>query len=239
MSINKLLTIFILSISLLGIGGCSLSQKIRDGGGGQVIQTTKVTETLPDNTTRITENTTSIKLEQPENPEKGGALIVKKDDDGNVEIKVATSGTLDTDSSIANIASLKPVTYTGIGLILVGTIMGVFSKGKYWKQAIGLGIIGGTIVAFAYLLPAYQIFFMISGIVLVFGLVAYFVWKNIIHKTALEENIDFVDGIKDKLAPEQKSEIFDDGKGSLVNRSQSKTTRKIVRKYRNGQQPKK
>lgn len=232
---KQFLIILIISISLLGIGGCSLQSKVRDGGGAQLVSLTKVTETLPDNTVRVSENTTTVTLEQPENPAKGGELIVKKLANDEVVVSVKTSETLDTDATTANIASLKPVTYTGLGLVLTATVIGIFSKGKYWKQSLILGGVGGGLIVGAYLIPAYSIFFMIGASVLIIGAVAYFVWKNIIHKTALEENIDFVDGIKEKLTPEQKEEVFADDKGSLVNRSQSKETRKLVKKYRNGQ----
>lgn len=224
------LKIFILFLPLL-FAACS-TVGTRDGGGGILNHTEKVVSTNSDGSTTTTEKNTVVTLDQPANPEKGGSLVVKQDKNGNVTIGVDTSGTLNTEKDIAAINSLNPLIYIGAGLIIIGLLIGILGRQLLW--AAGLGVTGIALITLAYLLPTYPFIFMIGLGVAILAAVGYIIYTARgfkIRDKAVNESIDLIDGLKERLPAEENKEIFKT-KGGLADRSHSKSTRKLIDKKR-------
>ena len=139
-------------VPILFMIGCVSGPRPADGGGATLTHTEKITETSFNPVTSTTDSVTTEKntkvvLEQPENPDKGGKLTVTKNPDGEVAINTTTSGSTDTASNIAAIEGLGPVTYTGLGMIVLGVLIGIFSKGRHLIASIILGVVGGGLIA--------------------------------------------------------------------------------------------
>lgn len=172
-----------------------------------------------------------VVITQPDNPKD--KTVIEWDSDDSVRIQLGTSH--DTTTSVAAIKSLSPVTYTGIGLIIVAILVGLFSKGKQVIWTICLSLSGIGLISLAYLLPTYPSLFMFgiaAAIVLVVGYVVWTAYGFSTQGKAVEDNVKLIENIKEKLTPEQKKELFD---GKLADSIQDKNTKRIVRSIRRKQ----
>lgn len=228
---------YILIPFVLLLCSCSVLPTPRNGGGTDFNHEKTIT-TKFDSEGNITEkvevSTTNINLKQPQNPKDGGSLIITQDPKGNIRIGADTSGTLDTDSAIAAITNLNPVTYTGIFLILAGAGIGIFTKGRQLFPAAGLAATGIFMIVLAFLIPTYKGFFLIGtgiAVVATLGYLFYIARKYFKTDVALEEAIETVDYIKPSLDPSLKYEIFKSPDAEIAH-IQSKDTRKIIDKKR-------
>lgn len=210
--------------------GCSVFAPYR--GGDAAVTVTNTTETVfPDGKTEKVTTVVESNVTQPENPEKPAEIILEQNDS---KIRVSTGESRDSAGDIAAISNLQPMVWAGIGLIILGAGVGFFTRGSQLMGAIILGLTGTFLIALSYILPTYPYVFLIAILGGIAGLITYVIItvKNIRDRdTAVTENVEIIENIKEDLPPEKLHEKFE-SPTSLARLAQSDKTKKLVEKTR-------
>ncbi len=208
--------------TILSLSSCDTLPKIH---GGDVVYTKTTTTTVLDENKnpKVTVEKTDIVAHQPENAKTPAIINIDKGD----TIRATTGESQDLskiEKILASVGMLSPVIYAGIAMIIAGAGVFIFLKDAKW--AIILGLVGGGMIAGAYLLVQYAMWFMLGVIALaIWGI--YFLISHKKLQLANIENIGVVQALKKELPQEVQDKYFE-GKDALVKTMQSKSTQTIV-----------
>lgn len=199
---------------ILLVSGCGSVPRYA-GGQTSVKHTETVSETAPEGTTRVKENTTEVTSSQPENAATP-ALI----DINGKKINTSTGQPQEVSAvatALGRINFLNPLLYAGIILILGG--VAVFAITKNLNQA---GIIAGAglgMVVLSYLLVSYGMYILIGCLLVAAIAAVYLLYK---YRKAVVEQVSLTEVMKKELPTSAKSDIFE-GDPTKGNVSEVKT----------------
>lgn len=188
---------------------------------------------------KITYEKIEAALEQPENPKGDATLSFRQDENNNPVIETEISGSSDIAKTALDSAnffkSTRNLQLIGVGIMLVGgLILGLsawLQKRMIWWPFIIIGL-GLTLTIVASLLIKYAWVFLLLIIIMFVLFIGYLIFKFLTHSRSNEENISIIQYIKDKyLSQEEQEELFKSDNG-FVNKTQSKSTKKIVDKVK-------
>lgn len=175
-----------------------------------------------------TKEKTQVIVTQPENAKEPAALNIVQGKDGYLDIDTSTGHSYDV-ADLAKIdakfKSLNPLIFVGVGLIVCAAFI------AYRGNLMAAGLSAGTgigLIVLSVLLAQYTAYFLVLAILIIIGIVIYFVHKSGILYKANVDVITTVEALRKDLSPEQDNKWFQDKKAS-AKIIQSPSTMKVVK----------
>ena len=156
--------------------------------------------------------TTTLHLAQPSNSLNPATSTIEDMPDGTVKITTSTGSSQDISrvaGMIASINSLSPLIWVGT-IVMACSLIGIFIK-EYLLAAAAF-VVGGAMVACAFLLQTYGIIILIVGIALFLGVIGYIAYKYFIKDKSNRENVSLIEAVRKDLPRDIDDKFFGDDK---------------------------
>lgn len=220
----------ILSVIIIGVLagvsllGCATANK---GGKGTITQRSE-TITSPDGTVTVVEER-KAEVDQPDSPKDAATMTVSKDDKGDFRINISTGTAHDNASSIASINLLKIPMYGGIGMLGIGAVILILSKGSKIVPALILGGTGILMIILSYTLAQYAMWYFLGFL----AAVGVGIWWVVVHFDTFRKSRKALDEITTSVETAKRIGAVDPEKfKNVANAVQSEPTREIVSKIK-------